>query len=620
MPPVSVELKKQVKAANDIVDVIGSYLPVQTAGKLFKALCPFHNDTRPSLQIDRQYQNFRCWACDSKGDVFDFVMRFEKVDFPESLRILAERAGIKLNPDAHDPQAEARGRLLRVMRWAEERYTGCLRDDPAAVSARTYLGERRLAGKTVQQFGLGYAPLPGDWLVKLGEADGVPTDLMVEVGLIAPRDENRGFYDRFRDRVTFPIRDIRGQTVGFGGRILPNSLLPSKAKYLNSAETPLFKKSELIYGLDLARHPGSAAGYLAVVEGYTDVMMAHQCGVANVVATMGTALTREHVAQLRRYAPKVVLVFDADAGGQTGVDRALELFVSQDAELAVATLPEGLDPCDLLVQPGGIEVFRTALNSAVDALEFKLNYLLARESTGSVEGTRRVVDAILGVMALAPPVPSQSGQVRQELIVTRLAHRLGLRQETVWARLAELKSERRRKDQSPPTKPAQPATNQGAAEFNAAVRGQPAARAKADPVYFLELTLMRLLVADPGLMAEVARDLTPEDFRTPTIRRVIGEMFALWQTGQIPDLDALRVRLLDDPPLFSKLMDQADIGRKITDRAEQVKRVIGDFARFKAESDEKPLKDKLKSGTFAEEEATDLLRKLQDMAKKPSAN
>jgi DNA primase len=439
------------------------------------------------------------------------------------------------------------------------------------------------------------------------------------VGLIAPRDENRGFYDRFRDRVTFPIRDIRGQTVGFGGRILPNSLLPSKAKYLNSAETPLFKKSELIYGLDLARHPGSAAGFLAVVEGYTDVMMAHQCGVANVVATMGTALTAAHVAQLRRYAPKVVLVFDADAGGQTGVDRALELFVSQDAELAVATLPDGLDPCDLLAQPGGVDVFRNALASAVDALEFKLNYLLAREATGSVEGTRRVVDAILGVMALAPPVPSQSGQVRQELIVTRLAHRLGLRQETVWARLAELKLERRRKDQPTPTTALRPATNQGAAEFNAAVRGQPAG-SKTDPVYFLELTLMRLLVADPGLMSMVADLIGPEDFRTATIRRVMGEMFVLWQAGQTPDLDALRVRLLDDPPLFSKLMDQADIGRKITDRAEQVKRVIGDFARFKTETDEKPLRDRLKSGAFSDSEATDLLRLLQARAKKPGTN
>jgi DNA primase len=612
-----VELKKQVKAANDIADVVGSYIPVQAAGKVFKSLCPFHNDTRPSLQIDRQYQNFRCWACDSKGDVFDFVMRMEKVDFPEALRILAERAGIKLTSDTPDPQAEARGRLLRVMRWAEDRYVGCLRDDPVAAHARTYLGERRLAGKTVQQFGLGFAPLAGDWLVKLGEADGVPTELMVEVGLIAPRDENRGFYDRFRDRVTFPIRDVRGQTVGFGGRILPNSLLPTKAKYLNSAETRLFKKSELIYGLDLARHPGSAAGYLAVVEGYTDVMMAHQCGVANVVATMGTALTAAHLAQLRRYAPKVVLVFDADAGGQTGVDRALELFVGQDAELAIATLPEGLDPCDLLVQPGGVEVFKTALASAVDALEFKLNHLLARESTGSVEGTRRVVDAILGVMALAPPVPSQAGQMRQELIVTRLAHRLGLRQETVWARLAELKADRRRKEQSVPTTAARPATNQGAAEFNTAVRGQPS---KSDPTLELARTLLRLLIVEPGLVPLAFETLKPEDVAHTGIRRILSEMYGLWSTGVTPDLDALRIRLLDRPDLVDAMMTQADLGRLYTERTERVHKVLEDIRRYRARVEEAPLKEKLKSGAFAEDEGVDLLRKLQERVKGPSAN
>ncbi len=181
----------------------------------------------------------------------------------------------------------------------------------------------------------------------------------MEVGLIAVREGNRGHYDRFRDRVMFPIKDVRGQAVGFGGRIMPTNPLAARGpKYYNSAETPLFHKSELLYGLDLARHAGSA-GYLAVVEGYTDVMMAHQCGVPQVVATMGTALNARHVAQLRRYVPKVVLVYDADAGGYTGVDRALEMFVSQDVELAVATLPEGLDPCDLLVRPDGIDTFQT---------------------------------------------------------------------------------------------------------------------------------------------------------------------------------------------------------------------------------------------------------------------
>ncbi|MEO2090298.1 MAG: CHC2 zinc finger domain-containing protein, partial [Gemmataceae bacterium] len=267
MPLVSVDQKKQIKAANDILDVVSSYIPVVSAGKDYKAVCPFHNDTRPSLQVSRTYQNFRCWSCDAKGDVFDFVMKFDKVEFGEALRMLADRAGIKLDA-ATNPQDEARSRLLRVMKWAEQKYQECLLDDPLAEVARGYLGERRLSGPTVREFGLGFAPVAGDWLVRQAERADVPFGVLKEVGLIAERDEGRGFYDRFRDRVMFPIRDVRKQTVGFGGRILPSSPYAARGpKYYNSAETPLFHKSELIYGLDLARHPGSEAGFLAVVEG-----------------------------------------------------------------------------------------------------------------------------------------------------------------------------------------------------------------------------------------------------------------------------------------------------------------------------------------------------------------
>ena len=214
------------------------------------------------------------------------------------------------------------------------------------------------------------------------------------MGLIAKRDRG-GWYDRFRDRVLFPIRDPLGRTVAFGGRILPNSPLASRGpKYYNSPDTPLFSKSEYLFGLDLARTAAGAEGYLAVVEGYTDVLMAHQCGINQVVATMGTALTARHIHNMRRVGvQRVVLVFDADSGGDTGVDRALEIFVGHEVDLGIATLPEGLDPCDLLSQDGGPDAFRAALASAVDALDFKLSRVLTTETNG-VEGKRRAVDAV----------------------------------------------------------------------------------------------------------------------------------------------------------------------------------------------------------------------------------
>jgi DNA primase len=598
VPPVSVELKRTVKSANDIVDVVAEYIPVHPAGKSYKALCPFHNDTHPSLTIDRNYQNYRCWACGARGDVFDFVMNMDKVSFGEALRMLAERAGIELRPEQARPEDQARARLLQVMRWAQEQYQQCLLESPLGVQARQYIGSRKLAGAMVRQFGLGFSPIAGDWLVQLARREQISLELLEQVGLIAPRGEDRGYYDRFRDRVMFPIRDVRGQTVGFGGRILPDSALAARSpKYYNSSDTPLFNKSDLLFGLDLARHPGSAAGVLVVVEGYTDVIMAHQSGIANVVATMGTALSVRHVTQLRRYVPKVILVFDGDSGGATGVDRALELFVSQDVELAIAALPDGLDPCDLLCQPGGPEQFQRLLAAAQDALEFKLNQLLQQQSMHSVDGSRRIVDAILGVMALTPRVPNQAGQVRQELIITRLAHRFGLRQETVWARFGELRQQR--------------SSRQASSSLTAAVSAATAVVPNSSRPRPIERQLLELLLAEPVLVAEAAKAISPSRITHSGLRRLLEELYDLYDRGERPDIDALRVRLLDRPDLAKVAMDFREVGEKISERSEWFQQLLRRFDAEQTEAETRALKEQLSSGAVDQNQARELLRRLQ---------
>ena len=447
MPSDPVEQTKQVKAASDIVAVVGSYLALHPAGKVFKAICPFHADSRPSLDIDPARQRYKCWSCGAHGDVFAFVMHQEKVGFKEARAILANKVGIKLDEQA-SPQDHHRARLLEVMRWAQGKYAYQLLEGDTGEAARKYLGERKLSGKTVRDFGLGFAPLAGDWLARLAAAERIPDETLVEVGLTAFRDGQRGQYDRFRDRVMFPIKDVRGQVVGFGGRIMPNSPYATRApKYYNSAETPLFSKSELLYGLDLARHGGAAAGYLAVVEGYTDVMMAHQCGVPQVVATMGTALNKRHVNQLSRFVKKVVLVFDSDSAGDKAWYKGMEeLLAVHEVEIAIATLPQGMDPCDLLSQPNGAEAFRKALAGATNALDYRLDWLLQKYPTPNIEETSRILDDILRVIAITPFARSTASQVKEELIVTRLSHRLGLKQETVWTRLGELKKDHEKKE------------------------------------------------------------------------------------------------------------------------------------------------------------------------------
>jgi DNA primase len=428
---------------------------------------------------------------------------------------------------------------------------------------------------------------------RAGDA-GIELGTLEEVGLIAPRMEGRGFYDRFRDRVMFPIRDPQGRTVAFGGRLLPQSPYADRApKYYNSADTPLFTKSEHLYGIDQARQAGSSAGHLAVVEGYTDVLMAHQTGVPQVVATMGTALNGRHVHHLRRFVPRVVLVFDADAGGSTGVDRALEIFASENFELAIATLPEGLDPCDLLVAQGP-EPFRQALVTAVDALEFKLHQVLEANASHGVEGRRRAVESVLGIIARAPEMPGQAGAVKQQLMVSRIAQRLVLQEATVWARLKELRAARRGEPRRP------------SAGETEAVRTQAPAAAE-------ERQLLELLLAEPELVPVAHSAIAPDEIAHPGLRKLLQGLYALLEEAKSPTLDGLRGRI-ESPRLAAYALGMQDVGRMVRERAEALRQIMEVFRERRA----RPEKDELKNQLHAtpdHEAALELLRQLQGRGK-----
>jgi DNA primase len=580
-------LTQQVKEANDIADVVGGYVSLRPAGPTYKGLCPFHDDQRPSFDVDPRRQRYRCWACGKHGDVFTFIQEMEHVSFPEALELLARRAGISLEKFKFSQHNATRAPMLDVMRWACEQFRECLLDSPLAEPARNYLGERRLTGDTVRKFGLGFAPPQGEWLVQKAIAAKHPLDLLEQVGLIAKRNEGNGYYDRFRERVIFPIRDMRGQTVGFGGRVLPGSPQEARGpKYYNSAETMLFSKSRQLYGIDHARDAAAKSGCLAIVEGYTDVLMAHQMGVANVVATMGTALNDRHVQQLRRVVPKVILVFDADAGGETGVDRALEVFVKNDLHLQVATLPEGLDPCDLLVQQG-TEPFQSALTKAVDVLEFKLNRVWERESRGGLEGQRRAVDAVLGILALAP----ETRTVKLELMINRIAHRLGLKEETVWARLDEVRAARRGTDRPSALEP-EPREEQSAAA----------------PKY--EVELLEVLLADPALVPTAQAAIQSDDVEHAGLRLLLEALYRLRAEGTTPTLDHLRVRI-DRPRLLDKALELQERGQAMKDRPGLLQEVLARFRHRRAKQTKQQLSSQLQS-VDDHDAAVELLRKLQN--------
>lgn len=585
-----VALTQRIKEASDIVDVVGGYINLRPASGTFKGLCPFHDDQRPSFDVDPRRQRYRCWTCGAIGDVIKFVQEFEHIEFLEARELLARRAGITLENHKKNPQEPSRASMLDVMRWAQAQFQECLLETPQAETARKYLGERRLAGDSVRKFGLGYAPDAWDWLVGRAMNASMPADLLETVGLIAKRNEGRGYYDRFRDRVIFPIRDLRGQTVGFGGRILPTSPQLQREnpppKYYNSAETPLFSKSDQLYGIDQAREAATKAGYLAIVEGYTDVMMAHQHGVCHVVATMGTALNARHIKKIRNLVQRVVLVFDADAGGETGVDRALEVFVSQDLDLRVATLPEGLDPCDLLVAHGP-EPFRKALEQSMDVFEYKLQRVWAREASQGLEGQRRASDQMLTILAATP----QERSVKLELMINRIAHRLNLKEETLWRRLRELRERRAEADR--------PARLDVAAE-------EPERTAPAAPY---ERELLELLLADASLVARATAEVPLNELEHPGLRTILDGLYRLHAEGLPADLDHLHSRL-DNERLLDWALWSHDQGMLQPDRPSAYAKVLGRFREKRDARRKQELKNQVLA-TTDHDEAIALLARLK---------
>ena len=363
--------------------------------------------------------------------------------------MLAERAGIVLeSPPVSTPVSVAvaaepsKSELLAVQAWAEELFARLLTKSEAA---RAYALGRGLTAASINQFRLGYAPLERGWLVSEGRGRGYSPQLLEQAGLVSrPEDSPGAVRERFRGRLIFPIHDERGRAIGFGGRILPeverSMALQGKnvAKYLNSPETALFQKRKVLYAADRARAACREAKWVAVVEGYTDVIAAHQVGLCNVVGTLGTALGEDHLRLLKRLAELVVLVFDGDAAGQNAADRALELFLGHEIDVRILSLPANLDPCDFLLKEGA-DAFRELVSGAVDPLTFVLDRAAARFDFGAIEGSRRAAEWVLGILSRIPSTQQIGMDLKLAKSLDSLAHRLGLPVDDLRRRLRELR-------------------------------------------------------------------------------------------------------------------------------------------------------------------------------------
>ncbi len=416
------EIIEEVRTAANIVDVVGSYVSLRKRGRNYLGLCPFHTEKTPSFTVSDEKQIFHCFGCGASGSVFDFTMRMRNLTFVEALRELANRFSIQLP----EPRESGHGKrmskladnLRRVNELAAGYFSQTLLDNSSGKFARQYLRQRNISREAIRDFQLGYAPKSWDSLKKFLLSKKVDIQLAVQAGLLSRKSE-RDAYDRFRHRLIFPIKDMRGRTVGFGGRALDESL----PKYLNSPETPIFRKGRILYGLTTAKEACRQQEKALVVEGYIDLLALYSQGIRQVVAPLGTALTQHHIRLLRRLAPEAIVVFDGDEAGMKAAMRSLEFFLKEKLPARILLLPEGMDPDDFLAQEGR-ESFLALLDEARPLMEVFLEQSL-NDYDGSVESRMKVVKAV------TPMLRALDSRVGQEGYMRFLSQRLAVSEEVL---------------------------------------------------------------------------------------------------------------------------------------------------------------------------------------------
>jgi DNA primase len=458
--------KRRVKDASDIVSVVSGYFPLQRKGRNLWACCPFHQEKTPSFSVNSEGQYFKCFGCGKGGDVFTFVMAVERMDFPEALHLLAERAHIPI-PEHHAGRSPEEARLweagknllYRLNEFAAKFFQGQLESEGGR-AAREYLHRRGIAGESVEQYRLGCAPDSWDALSCELRKRKAEDRHIVAAGLALERKDGTGVYDRFRNRLIFPIQDLSGRVVGFGARALVETDNP---KYLNSPETPIFSKGQMVFGLHQARTAVEGNRRVLVMEGYTDVIMAAQKGFPAAVATLGTALGAAHLRLLRRFADQVLLVYDSDEAGLNAAERSLDIFFEVELPARIVTLEPGLDPCDFLIARGP-EAFAERLDASIELFDFKLSAVRSQHDLSTAHGRSAAVKALVDTVARATD-PIMGAELRR-----RAAEAFGLPEEALQAELAG-RARPVRRDRTDPADPTDPTDRADEARRGAAQRG-----------------------------------------------------------------------------------------------------------------------------------------------------
>ena len=530
---------QQVTQATDVVELIGQYVALTKKGREFVGLCPFHDDHSPSMRVSPVKQIFKCFSCGAGGGAAKFLMDYEKMSFPEALRRLAEQANIAVpvEVEQHAPAVDgvSKDLMLRLMKFAVEFFRRRLVGE-AGKAALDYAHSRGLTDESIERFSLGLAVESWDDLYRAARAKGVGESVLTASGLAIQRDQGQGCYDRFRNRLMFPIFDMTGKPVAFGGRALAAD---EQAKYINSPETPLFDKSGMLYGLNWARDAIRTTGRAVVVEGYLDTVIPMQAGVEGVVATMGTALTDRHVRTLSRFASEAVLVFDADVAGSAAAERALEVFISQRVSVRVATIPSGKDPADYVLAEGA-EAFNKLIDDAPDAMQYVLDRRMAdyEAAGGNLADRGRIIEDFLQLI-VSSTTYGAIDEVRRGQLAQHVAHILNVS-------AADLQQQMRRLGRRLPSRPT-------------AGSQRPRREVTATNRPLAERHVIEVLVNDTELFDRAAERIDPDDFTDPDLQEIARHVWRLGQSGHL-HLDELLAteEMIDFGPLLTDLATTGD--------------------------------------------------------------
>ncbi len=533
MARFSEQFIQQVAQSIDIVDLISQYVALKKRGKEFVGLCPFHEDHKPSMYVSPAKQIFKCFACGAGGGVFQFMMLYEKLSFPETVELLANRANIPLPKESSYQEPVSPGLskndLVRVTTFAARFYRDRLNSDVGA-AAMNYARKRGLTDESIKKFGIGFAPDSWDSLFTAARSKGFSESQLVAAGLVSRRENASGCYDRFRNRLIFPILDPAGLVIAFGGRAMDDK---DPAKYLNSPESTLFDKSAQLYALNWSREGIVSTGRAIVVEGYLDALIPIQAGVGNVVATLGTALTDRHVRLLSRYANEAVLVFDADAAGVAAAERAMEIFLAQRLHVRVATIPTGKDPCDYCLAEGG-EALKRLVDEAPDALQYiwQRRRDAFEEAGGNLADRRQLVEDFLRLVVASSSFDAID-DIRRGQLAQHIGHMLNVPPMELQQQMRRLARQVARAAQRPAVVPA--------GQTNG---GVPAER------HLLEVLLNR-----PDLFDAAAEQVDPADFDDPQMRVLAESIWRLGQDGRFT-LDSLMAsaELADSGSLIAEMV------------------------------------------------------------------